>query len=183
MAFPSQGSNYPDIPSPSKFYTQGRAPVCYGLKLDADSVTEAVNEKDLCKLALTAKECAPGWSVDLVSELMFCTSFKDCKERITTTVDVWENTLKAERTDDPAAPPFPRSYKLPQGWNELEALEGYTKDQWAVESADEEAQSLLVYHALTLSFLSIGLAGWVLILVGTILAFITGEGSGDDVDP
>jgi hypothetical protein len=175
--------DYPTIPDPEEFYDSKSVPACYGLKVDEDSVTEAIEAKDPCKIVLTAKDCAPGWTVELLAEYEFCWSFTNCKESLPKALKVWEETLKAEKQENPLRPPLPLWYKLPKGWNELEALKDYTKDNFAARSAEEEALSLTVYHALTFTLLSIGAVGFIFILTGTIVTCTVGKGKGDDIEP
>jgi hypothetical protein len=68
---------------------------------------------------------------------------------------------------------------LKQGWNELDALEQYFKDKWATEAKHKEAVSFVVYHAITLAFLGIGVAGWILMRLGSVLVFVAGDDDGD----
>jgi hypothetical protein len=175
-------SLYPTFPSLDEFYTSKDVPPCYGLKADEDSVTEAIEAKDPCKVVLKAKECAPGWTVELLAEKVFCSELKECKEDLPRGLRVWENILKAEKTENPLNRPLPLSYKLPRGWNELEAFEKYQKEEWAATAARLDIEALGIYHYLNFAFLVAGSAGLVFILIGTIAAMTTGEGAGDGAD-
>jgi hypothetical protein len=70
------------IPNPERFYAFRTVPPCYGLKADEDSVAAAISAKDPCKVVLTAKGCAPGWTVELLPNDRFCSAFEACKEKL-----------------------------------------------------------------------------------------------------
>jgi hypothetical protein len=181
---------HPELPDALKFYIRNGVPPCYGLAVDVESLREAVDAKDLCKVVTTAKGCAPGWKAEFISEGLLCRAFTLCKKDLPKSVKVWEEKLKAVKTEVPLSDtvlinpfPFPFQYTLPQGWNELEALKDSTKERWAADATEAMMRSLLVYHAMSFTFLLIGAVGWVFLLIGSLAGFTASEPKGDDIEP
>jgi hypothetical protein len=160
-------------------------PICYGVEYDQTTVIQVGLKGDLCLLKIArSQECAPGWDVDKILDYL-CTLFEECiqdleddtrEERLADLTEVgiigvsssnyysqWDVDQKKRYSMGAGT-----AWVFPSGWNRLSDLRGYHQSH-QVDDWNEEIPILsYCYYAFNLSFLVIGVVGWVFLILGLV---------------
>jgi hypothetical protein len=178
-----------------------KVPICYGAVPDPASWAKAVSSSDACALEFpSATACAPGWSVSSYQKLV-CTLFTYCVEdqekqneqeekRIEDLLDmgVTQGSFSHNYTTAPYAGSvtelreIPHAWLLPKGWDDVSALKSYLKGDQAETIALRIAHPTFTFHAFNLTFLCVGVVGWVFLIAGIVVGFLGGGGGGGEDD-
>jgi hypothetical protein len=171
-------------PRPSQLFSPSYTGTCYGLSAVAESVDTVAKSNNLCDLKLEAKGCAPGWDTDRMMSFA-CGWFENCVE---TTQEERDKAEENEKTVWPelGAKKGEASWQFPAGWNQLDDLKSYWRDEESealnLAMAGFGEQGGMVFAQTNLVFLVIGVIGWVFLILGIVVGFI-GGGDDDGADP
>jgi hypothetical protein len=192
---------YPYFYEKSLWSSQQTVPVCYGEVADPASWAEAYAKSDACALEYTsATACAPGWSVSSYQKLM-CTLFTYCveeregqeKKTLEDLEDIGatQGTYSYNYTTIIYQPPYgsvtelreiPQAWILPKGWDDVSALKSYFKGVEAERVGLYIAHPMSTFRAFNLTFLCVGVVGWVFLIAGIVVGFLGGGGGGGEDD-
>jgi hypothetical protein len=169
----SKSFKWDDPPGWNDLYSSGSTVGCYGTVFDNQSIDNARNSQDLCRLSLrTIEDCAPGWTRSLFIDI-FCTNFQKCK------ADFEINTGKWEKFDgmNVSQPNESQSFQLPRGWNSVDKLEEYLKSQSLTDLHLELLTQPKSWFVFNTSLFAMAVIGWIFIIVGIIAGVLNLGGS------
>jgi hypothetical protein len=165
-----------------RLYEETSAKVCYGIEWGEATKKSAYETGKMCDLTpLSVGGCAPGWSIDDVTDLM-CRTWKKCvkdsnrEKRLEDLEDV--GAVRQEYRNEYGWL-WPNAWVLPAGWDQVGDLKDWAKSQDAKATSDYFSGTGYVYGPINIVLLVIGAVGWVFLVIGLVLGLLCGGDSNE----
>jgi hypothetical protein len=152
-------SRWNDFLTWGDLYSVNHVHACIDTTIDQASVVEAFSSKDPCRVRIdSARQCAPGWSTQILS-LSFCSSFRKCENEFIVSISRFESLGAIRTSTDNLV------WSLPIGWDAMGEAIKLIKSQALSELTD-----MFVGDRWMWALFNIPLAGFVGIGVLLVLA-------------
>jgi hypothetical protein len=163
------------VPAPpsisyGNLYRSADRGVCYGVEWDAQSAASVLITGRMCDAKVkSVAGCAPGWSIDDLTDLP-CRKWEKCMKKRE------ENTREKQLEDLEIVGAVQQdgAWVLPTGWDQVNDLKHWEKAQSVKELDEDLAGTGLLYWPTNLALLVIGGVGWVFLVVGIVLGLLCG---------